>query len=65
MKNKLDVIAFGKLYEMFGEKAANDTLKDVNEGRVSAKLIEKYIFDDETKEEYRERFKRELEEGLK
>ena len=34
-KNKLDAVTFCKLFDMFGEDAARDTLNDVNEGRVS------------------------------
>ncbi|MCR5598278.1 MAG: hypothetical protein K6G19_08885, partial [Lachnospiraceae bacterium] len=49
----------------FGEQAAKDTLKDVNEGRVSAGLIEKYIFRKETKNEYSKRLKREMQELIK
>ena len=37
-KNKLDIINFSKIYDMFGEEAAKDTLDDVNSGRVSEKL---------------------------
>lgn len=33
-KSKLDVVTFSKLYDMFGEEAARDTLNGVNEGRV-------------------------------
>lgn len=36
-KNKLDIINFSKIYDMFGEEAAKDTLNDVNSGRVSEK----------------------------
>jgi hypothetical protein len=58
-KNKIDVITFGKLFDMFGEKAAQDTLKDANEGKISAELIDKYLFVDETKEEYTKRLQEE------
>lgn len=51
-KNKLDVITFSKLFDMFGEQAAKDTLKDANDGKISAKTIDKYLFMDESKEEY-------------
>ena len=45
---------------MFGEEAARDTLKDVNEGRIRESTLEKYLYDDsETKEQYAERLKRE------
>ncbi len=56
-KNKLDVVTFSKLYDMFGEEAARDTLNDVNEGRVRVSTIEKYLYTDETKEEYAQRLK--------
>ena len=62
-KNKLDIINFSRIYDMFGEDAAKDTLQDVNEGRVSEETLEKYLYDDETKEEYAERLKKEY-EGL-
>lgn len=59
-KNKLDAVNFCKIFDMFGEEAAKDTLKDVNEGRISESTIEKYLYDDtQTKEQYAERLKRE------
>lgn len=58
-KNKLDGVTFCKLVDEFGEDAANDTLNDVNEGRVRASTIEKYLYIDETKEEYSQRLKNE------
>lgn len=58
-KNKLDLINFSKIYDMFGEEAARDTLKDVNEGRVSESTLEKYLYTDETKEEYAKRLRSE------
>lgn len=58
-KNKLDAVTFCKLFDMFGEDAARDTLNDVNEGRVRASTIEKYLYTDETKEEYSQRLKAE------
>lgn len=56
-KNKLDGVTFCKLLDEFGEDAARDTLNDVNEGRVRASTIEKYLYTDETKEEYSQRLK--------
>ena len=56
-KNKLDAVTFCKLLDMFGEKVAQDTLKDVNDGTVRASTIEKYLYRDESKEEYAERLK--------
>ena len=52
-KNKMDAVNFCKILDMFGEKAAQDTLKDVNEGKISEKTLEKYLYDEnETKEQY-------------
>ena len=56
-KNKLDLINFCKIFDMFGEDAAKDTLNDVNSGRVRESTIEKYLYTDETKEEYEKRLK--------
>ena len=56
-KNKLDLINFCKIFDTFGEEAAKDTLDDVNSGRVRASTIEKYLYTDETKEEYEKRLK--------
>lgn len=58
-KNKLDIINFSKIYDMFGEEAAKDTLRDVNEGRIRESTLEKYLYTDETKEEYTERLREE------
>lgn len=58
-KNKLDLINFCKIFDMFGEKAAKDTLNDVNSGRVKESIIEKYLYTDETKEDYSKRLKEE------
>ena len=59
-KNKLDLTNFCKIMDMFGEQAAADTLKDVNEGKIKESTIEKYLYTDETKEEFEERLKREF-----
>ena len=59
VKNKLDPVNFCKIYDMFGEKAARDTLEDVNSGRVRESVIEKYLYTDETKEEYTSRLRAE------
>lgn len=59
-KNKLDIINFCKIFDMFGEEAAKQTLDDVNAGRCRESTIEKYLYDSsETKEQYAERLKRE------
>ena len=34
-KNKLDAVNFCKLFDMFGEDAAKETLADVNAGKIS------------------------------
>ena len=44
---------------MVGEKAAKDTLKDVNEGRIRESTLEKYLYKDETKEEYAKKLREE------
>lgn len=56
-KNKLDLINFCKIFDMFGEDAAKTTLDDVNSGRIRESTIEKYLYTDETKEEYEKRLK--------
>ena len=58
-KNKLDLINFSKIYDMFGEKAAKDTLNDVNQGKIRESTLEKYLYTDETKEEYAARLRAE------
>ena len=59
-KNKLDAVTYCKLLDMFGEEAANDTLEDVNEGRISEETVEKYLFDEsESKAKYAKRLKKE------
>ena len=60
MKNKLDPINFCRILDMFGEKAARETLQDVNDGKIRESTLEKYLYDEtETKEEYAERIKHE------
>lgn len=61
-KNKLDVINFCKIYDMFGEQAAQDTLQDVNDGKIRESILEKYLYTDETKEEYTARLRTEYAE---
>ena len=56
-KNKLDGVNFCKILDMFGEDAAKSTLDDVNSWRISEATIEKYLYTDETKEEYAKRLK--------
>ena len=60
MKNKLDPINFCRILDMFGEKAARETLQDVNDGKIRESTLEKYLYDEtETKEKYAERIKHE------
>lgn len=61
-KNKLDGTTFCKLLDEFGEEAAAQTLDDVNFGRCSAEVLEKYLYTDETKEDYSARLKKEYED---
>lgn len=58
-KNKLDPVNFCRIMDMFGEEAARDTLQDVNDGKIREELLERYLYEDESKEEYAERLKRE------
>lgn len=59
-KNKMDPVNFCRILDMFGERAALDTLKDVNDGKISEKTLEKYLYDKtETKAQYAECLKRE------
>lgn len=58
-KNKLDAVTYCKLVDMFGEDVARDTLNDVNKEKVRASTVEKYLYTDETKEEYSKRIKNE------
>lgn len=62
MAKKLDSINFAKIFDMFGEQAAKDTYEDVRAGRVKESTLEKYLYDDETKEEYTERLRKEYSE---
>ncbi|MDO4648754.1 MAG: hypothetical protein Q4B26_08895 [Eubacteriales bacterium] len=58
-RNKLDAVNFCKILDMFGEDAARDTLKDVNERRIKESTIEKYLYTDESKEDYARRLREE------
>lgn len=58
-ENKLDVITFSKLLDVFGEKAAKDTLRDANNGKISSETVDKYLFTDESKEDYTKRLQEE------
>ncbi len=52
-KNKLPGEDYCKILDEFGEQAARDTLKDVNDGKVRASTIQKYLYNDgESREEY-------------
>ena len=56
---ELDPITFGKIFDMFGEEAAQQTYQDVKEGRIRQSTLDKYLFTSETKEEYLQRLKEE------
>ena len=58
-RNKMDLINFSKIFDMFGEDAAKDTLRDVNEGRIRESTLEKYLYTNESKEEYAARLRAE------
>ena len=57
-KNKLPALDFCKILDDFGEQAAKDTLKDVNEGKIRLSTLQHFLYKDETREEYSERLKR-------
>lgn len=38
-----------KLYDEFGEKAANETLQDVQDGKISVKTLKKYLHHNDEK----------------
>lgn len=64
-KNKLDLVNFAKIFEEFGEQAAKDTLADVNSGKVRESTIEKYLYRDESKEDFTKRLRDSFIEGAK
>lgn len=64
-RNKLDAINFCRLIDLFGEKAAKDTLRDVNEGRISERVIERHLYNDEPKSTYECRLRKELQAEIK
>ena len=59
MAKKMDIINYSKIYDTFGEKAASDTFDDVKSGKVKESTLEKYLYTDETKEEYAARLRSE------
>lgn len=58
-KNKLDGVTFNKLVDEFGEDAAGETLHDVDEGKIRAETVDKYLYTNETKEDYAGRLRNE------
>ncbi len=58
-KNKLDIINFSRIFDLFGEDAAKETLQDVNDGKIREETLEKYLYREESKEEYAKRLKSE------
>lgn len=64
-KKKLDPVNFCHILDMFGELAARQTFDDVKAGRCKESVIEKYLYDEtETKAQYAERLKKELQEEV-
>lgn len=59
MAKKMDIINYSKIYDTFGAEAADETFDDVKSGRVKESTIEKYLYTDETKEEYAARLREE------
>lgn len=41
----LPIDDYCEIYDRFGEKAANDTVADVQDGKISVKTLEKYLYD--------------------
>ena len=62
--SKLDITNFLKIFDMFGEEAAKQTFEDVASGKIKESTLEKYLYDDETKEEYEKRVTKEIREEL-
>lgn len=58
-KNKLDIINFSRFFDLFGEDAAKEMLQDVNDGKIREETLEKYLYREESKEEYAKRLKSE------
>lgn len=48
----MDITNFCKIYDMFGEDAAKETYKDIEAGIIKESTLEKYLYTDESKEEY-------------
>ncbi|MGN0735350.1 MAG: hypothetical protein ACI4LP_05955 [Anaerovoracaceae bacterium] len=44
---KMSIDLFAKLYDMFGQEAAEDTLDDVQQGKIKEETIWKYLDDNE------------------
>ena len=51
-RKKMDITNFCRIMDMFGEKAAKDTFKDVADGKIKESTLEKYLYKDESKEDY-------------
>lgn len=41
----MSIDTYSKLYDMFGEEAANETLADVQDGKISEDTLLKYLDD--------------------
>ena len=48
---KMSIDTYDKLYTKFGEQAANDTLADVQDGKISEETLLKYLDDNDDEEE--------------
>lgn len=43
----LPIDLYCELYDKFGEEAANQTVADVQDGKISVRTLEKYLFDED------------------
>lgn len=43
IRPKMSIDTYDTLYTLFGEKGANDTLCDVQDGKISEEIIKKYL----------------------
>ena len=62
MAKKLDIINYSRVFDLFGEQAANDAFYGVQDGSIDESELEARIYDDESKEDYRARIRREYQE---
>ena len=62
MAKKLDIINYSRVFDLFGEQAAKDAFYGVQDGSIDESELESRIYDDESKEDYRTRIRREYQE---